>query len=72
MGHKIENRTEISFTNMAAQKVAGDHTRTVNISTPTVGGLMKFTVKTATCMGCKTPLPKGGKYSMSCLMLKVL
>ncbi|KAH8556666.1 DNA polymerase family B-domain-containing protein [Umbelopsis sp. PMI_123] len=39
--------------------LAGDHTRTVNISTPTVGGLMKFTVKTATCMGCKTPLPKG-------------
>jgi DNA polymerase delta subunit 1 len=23
---------------------------------------MKFAVKTATCMGCKTPLPKGGMY----------
>jgi len=43
----------------AESLLAGDHTRTVNISTPTVGGLMKFTVKTATCMGCKTPLPKG-------------
>lgn len=25
---------------------------------------MKFTVKTATCMGCKTPLPKGGMYKL--------
>lgn len=34
----------------------GDHTRTVQIATPTTGGLMKFAVKTATCLGCKTPL----------------
>ncbi|CAO3683082.1 unnamed protein product [Umbelopsis vinacea] len=43
----------------AESLLSGEHTRTVNISTPTVGGLMKFAVKTATCMGCKTPLPKG-------------
>jgi hypothetical protein len=36
--------------------VAGDHTRTVQIATPTIGGLMKFAVKTVTCLGCKTPL----------------
>ena len=36
--------------------VAGDHTRTIQIATPTVGGLMKFAVKTVTCLGCKTPL----------------
>lgn len=36
--------------------VSGDHTRTIQIATPTVGGLMKFAVKTVTCMGCKTPL----------------
>lgn len=36
--------------------VAGDHTRTIQIATPTVGGLMKFAVKTTTCLGCKTPL----------------
>ena len=36
--------------------VSGDHTRTIQIATPTVGGLMKFTVKTTTCLGCKTPL----------------
>lgn len=42
--------------------VTGDHTRTVNIATPTIGGLMKFAVVTATCLGCKSPLPKGGKY----------
>ncbi|CAG8665710.1 3087_t:CDS:10, partial [Ambispora gerdemannii] len=36
----------------------GDHTRKIAVQTPTVGGLMKFAVKTATCLGCKTPLPK--------------
>ena len=36
--------------------VSGDHTRTIQIATPTVGGLMKFAVKTITCLGCKTPL----------------
>ncbi|KZT70718.1 hypothetical protein DAEQUDRAFT_162972 [Daedalea quercina L-15889] len=40
----------------AASLLSGDHTRTIQIATPTVGGLMKFAVKTATCMGCKTPL----------------
>jgi DNA polymerase delta subunit 1 len=36
--------------------VSGAHTRTIQIATPTVGGLMKFAVKTITCLGCKTPL----------------
>ncbi|GJE91144.1 delta DNA polymerase [Phanerochaete sordida] len=36
--------------------LSGDHTRTIQIATPTVGGLMKFAVKTVTCMGCKTQL----------------
>ena len=36
--------------------VSGDHTRTIQIATPTIGGLMKFAVKTVTCLGCKTPL----------------
>ncbi|KKA27387.1 hypothetical protein TD95_000499 [Thielaviopsis punctulata] len=34
----------------------GDHTRTVSVAAPTVGGLMKFAKKTQTCMGCKKPL----------------
>lgn len=38
--------------------VTGDHTRTISVSAPTVGGLMKFAKKTQTCMGCKTPLTK--------------
>ncbi|KAF9462946.1 delta DNA polymerase [Collybia nuda] len=38
------------------RKLSGDHTRTIQIATPTVGGLMKFAVKTVTCLGCKTPL----------------
>ncbi|KIM44857.1 hypothetical protein M413DRAFT_442827 [Hebeloma cylindrosporum] len=36
--------------------LSGDHTRTIQIATPTAGGLMKFAVKTVTCLGCKTPL----------------
>ncbi|KLO05308.1 hypothetical protein SCHPADRAFT_933696 [Schizopora paradoxa] len=34
----------------------GDHTRTIQIATPTIGGLMKFAVKKVTCLGCKTVL----------------
>lgn len=37
--------------------VAGDHTRSVQIATPTTGGLMGFVKKTLTCLGCKVPLP---------------
>ncbi|EJT46496.1 hypothetical protein A1Q1_04928 [Trichosporon asahii var. asahii CBS 2479] len=40
--------------------LSGEHTRSIQIATPTVGGLMKFAVKTATCLGCRTPL-KGSK-----------
>ncbi|KAI0334514.1 hypothetical protein GY45DRAFT_1318071 [Cubamyces sp. BRFM 1775] len=40
----------------ASSILSGDHTRTIQVATPTVGGLMKFAVKTVTCLGCKTPL----------------
>ncbi|KAL0953498.1 hypothetical protein HGRIS_004725 [Hohenbuehelia grisea] len=40
----------------ASSLLSGDHTRTIQIATPSVGGLMKFAVKTSTCLGCKTPL----------------
>ncbi|KAL5492332.1 POL3 [Sanghuangporus weigelae] len=40
----------------AASLLSGDHTRTIQIATPTVGGLMKFAVKSVTCLGCKTVL----------------
>ncbi|KAI9635703.1 putative delta DNA polymerase [Dioszegia hungarica] len=40
----------------AGSLLSGDHTRSIQIATPTVGGLMKFAVKTVTCLGCKTPL----------------
>ncbi|ODN96338.1 hypothetical protein I350_08365 [Cryptococcus amylolentus CBS 6273] len=46
--------------------LAGDHTRTIQIATPTIGGLMKFTVKTVTCLGCKTPL-KGKNEGAVCV-----
>ncbi|KAH8913320.1 hypothetical protein BT69DRAFT_1185971, partial [Atractiella rhizophila] len=40
----------------ASSLLSGDHTRTISLAAPTTGGLMKFTVKTLTCLGCKTPL----------------
>ena len=36
--------------------LAGDHTRSISVAAPTLGGLMKFTKKMQTCMGCKKPL----------------
>ncbi|KAL2152078.1 hypothetical protein VTH82DRAFT_5262 [Thermothelomyces myriococcoides] len=40
----------------AKSLLSGDHTRTISVAAPTVGGLMKFAKKTQTCMGCKKPL----------------
>jgi hypothetical protein len=39
--------------------VRGDHTRTIQVSAPSVGGLMKFAVKSKTCLGCKVPIKTG-------------
>ncbi|PQE21214.1 hypothetical protein CJF31_00010851 [Rutstroemia sp. NJR-2017a BVV2] len=36
--------------------LAGAHTRSISVAAPSVGGLMKFAKKTATCMSCKKPL----------------
>lgn len=40
----------------ARSLLAGDHTRSISVAAPTVGGLMKFAKRTLTCMGCKKPL----------------
>lgn len=40
----------------AAQLLTGEHTRSISVAVPTMGGLMKFAKKTQTCMGCKKPL----------------
>ncbi|KXX78761.1 DNA polymerase delta catalytic subunit [Madurella mycetomatis] len=40
----------------AKSLLTGDHTRSISVAAPTVGGLMKFAKKTQTCMGCKKPL----------------
>lgn len=52
-----------------SSSVSGDHTRTIQIATPTVGGLMKFAVKTITCLGCKTPLRGKELGELSCLSI---
>jgi len=40
----------------AASLLTGEHTRAISVAAPTMGGLMKFTKKTDTCLGCKKPL----------------
>ncbi|KAL3894169.1 MAG: hypothetical protein SGCHY_005433, partial [Lobulomycetales sp.] len=42
----------------AQSLLAGDHTRAISITAPSKGGLMKFAVRNATCLGCKVPLGK--------------
>ncbi|KAJ1965510.1 DNA-directed DNA polymerase delta [Dispira parvispora] len=46
------------------QLLHGEHTRSIHISTPTTGGLMKFAVKTMTCLACKAPLKKGQTHAV--------
>jgi DNA polymerase delta subunit 1 len=40
----------------AGQLLTGEHTRSITVAAPSLGGLMKFAKKTFTCMGCKKPL----------------
>ena len=40
----------------AGQLLTGEHTRSISIAAPTLGGLTKFAKRTLTCMGCKKPL----------------
>ena len=49
--------------------VSGDHTRSIQIATPTIGGLMKFAVKTVTCLGCKTPLKANNSTGTSAYLI---
>ncbi|CAD7696782.1 unnamed protein product [Ostreobium quekettii] len=46
--------------NNAKELLQGSHTRSISVSTPSAasGGIMRFAKKTATCLGCKTPLVK--------------
>jgi DNA polymerase delta subunit 1 len=40
----------------AASLLNGDHTRSISVAAPSIGGLMKFAKRVHTCMGCKKPL----------------
>lgn len=51
----------------AQSLLAGDHTRTVSVAMPTTGGLMKFAVRTRTCLDCKTPVSHGRAVCDNCL-----
>ncbi|KAJ5611072.1 hypothetical protein N7510_007791 [Penicillium lagena] len=47
----------------AGQLLTGEHTRSISVAAPSLGGLMKFAKRTQTCMGCKKPL--AGKEEMA-------
>ena len=71
MGEKAGSLRQLSWNLLEiysdpSMAVAGEHTRTIQIATPTIGGLMKFAIKTVTCLGCKTPLRSNkGKRPLS-------
>ncbi|XP_065070198.1 DNA polymerase delta catalytic subunit-like [Rhopilema esculentum] len=44
----------------------GEHTRVKTVITSSIGGLTKFTKKMATCIGCKSVLPKDAQDSAVC------
>ncbi|KAF2863105.1 DNA polymerase delta catalytic subunit [Piedraia hortae CBS 480.64] len=54
----------------AGSLLTGEHTRSIAVSAPTMGGLMKYATKTETCLGCKKPLTsaeeKGGAVGREC------
>eukprot|EP00871_Galdieria_phlegrea_P003137 jgi/Galph1/3824/GphlegSOOS_G2464.1 len=35
----------------------GEHTRSISVTTPTSGGIMRFTKVSVTCLVCRTPIP---------------
>lgn len=60
-----------AYYNLRTCSVVGGHTRSIQIATPTVGGLMKFAVKTVTCLGCKTPLRANNSIKGKCNLQSV-
>ncbi|KAI8918129.1 DNA polymerase family B-domain-containing protein [Entophlyctis helioformis] len=42
----------------ASSLLAGDHTRTISVAAPTSGGIMKFAIRTASCIGCRVSLKR--------------
>jgi DNA polymerase delta subunit 1 len=48
--------------------LAGDHTRTITIAAPSgSSGLMKFAIRTAKCLSCKTPVKHGRATCDNCI-----
>lgn len=50
----------------AGSLLSGEHTRTVTVTAPTNGGLMRFAVKTAQCLECKVPVKHGRPTCDNC------
>lgn len=55
----------------AKELLSGDHTRTVKMSAPKTGGLLKFAKKSETCKNCKSPLKPNNKGALcdNCISL---
>ncbi|KNA03069.1 hypothetical protein SOVF_212670 [Spinacia oleracea] len=47
--------------NASRELLHGDHTRSISISTPSTGGIVNFTKKRLTCLGCKAVLSDSEK-----------
>ncbi|ORY23077.1 hypothetical protein BCR33DRAFT_728259 [Rhizoclosmatium globosum] len=59
VGEVMQMRIEPILGEKLSSLLAGDHVRTISVAVPAnMKCLMKFAVRTATCLGCKTPLPK--------------
>ncbi|ORY27307.1 hypothetical protein BCR33DRAFT_773251 [Rhizoclosmatium globosum] len=59
VGEVMQMRIEPILGETLSSLLTGSHVRTISVAAPaSMGGLMKFAVRTATCLGCKTPLPK--------------
>ncbi|ORY88005.1 DNA polymerase family B-domain-containing protein [Protomyces lactucae-debilis] len=51
----------------ASSLLSGDHTRTISVAAPSIGGLMKFAVKKVTCLGCKSPVDGNAPVCKNCV-----
>ncbi|KAJ2703340.1 DNA-directed DNA polymerase delta [Coemansia spiralis] len=68
--HQLTNPLTRIFEPILGSKVSalfkGSHTRTIHVAAPTTGALARFTVKTNTCLGCRSPLRKDQQHRAVC------
>lgn len=48
----------------------GEHTRSITVTTPSTGGIMRFTKVSVSCLGCRTPIPQSENEQPLCKYCK--